>query len=372
MKKKLLVILLAIVSLLALTGCSLDLRAEVPYTSPIAYEQLRIDMIDTVKPSVVVVKTETGHGSGIIYKSEALANNVKRYYIMTNYHVVEDGGEMMVHFGDVIEDIPVKDYAGNQTYDIAVVRIETTETLRVHHVVPIDDGALKTQIIVGQDVYAIGTPESINKFNYVTQGIVSINSYPYNGVSELVIMHDAELNPGNSGGPLFNLNGELIGINVAKVASISTMEGTIAAEGLNYSLNINEIAPIVRDFNALDYTAVVRKPRLGITVQEVSVFLDANEASLLPPNPVGVVVIGFDDSRNAINYLELNDLIIQMDGTTITSIADIALKLEGAEFGDMHTLKVMRKVGLVFQEFTVTFALSWSAKEYLINVLKMA
>ncbi|MBU1142005.1 MAG: S1C family serine protease [Firmicutes bacterium] len=357
MKKKIFTMLIVIFSVLMLVSCSLELRAEVPYTSPIAYEQLRMDMIAEVMPSVVVVKTETGHGSGIIYKSETIENNLTRYYIMTNYHVIEDGGEMMVHFGDVIDDISVVDYTGNSAYDIAVVRIETTEVLRVHTVSPIEDNTI-TEIIVGQDVYAIGTPQSVDKFNYVTQGIVSIASYPYNGVPGLVLMHDAELNPGNSGGPLFNLNGELIGINVAKVANISTVDGTIAAEGLNYSLSINKIAPIVRGFAENDFEVVVRKPRLGITVQEVSVFLEENQASLLPPNPVGVVVIGFDLTRNAYLFLQLYDLIIEMNGASVFSIADIALQLDGAEFGDVHVLKVMRKNGEIFEEVTVNITLS--------------
>lgn len=357
MKKKLLSMFIVVFSVLMLVGCSLELRAEVPYTSPIAYEQLRMDMIALVKPSVVVIKTETGHGSGIIYKSETLENNLYRYYIMTNYHVVEDGGEMIVHFGGRINDVPVVDYAGNATYDIAVVRIETSEVLRVHRVASIEDNTI-TQIIVGQDVYAIGTPQNIDKFNYVTQGIVSIASYPYNGVPGLVLMHDAELNPGNSGGPLFNLNGELIGINVAKVANISTTEGTIAAEGLNYSLSINKVSPIVRGFIGSDYEVVVRRPRLGITVQEVSVFLESHDASLLPPDPVGVVVIGFDLTRNAHLVLEEFDLIIDMNGTPITSIADIALQLEGAEFGDVHVIKVLRYNGSTFVEVIVNITLS--------------
>jgi len=357
MKKKLFSMFIVLFSVLMLASCSLELRAVDPYTSPIAYEQLRMDMIAEVMPSVVVVKTETGHGSGIIYKSEELENNLTRYYIMTNYHVVEDGGEMNVHFGDVIDDIPVVDYAGNATYDIAVVRIETDEVLRVHDIASINDNTI-TEIIVGQDVYAIGTPQSIDKFNYVTQGIVSIASYPYNGVPGLVLMHYAELNPGNSGGPLFNLNGELVGINVAKVATIATVDGTISAEGLNYTLSINKIAPIVRGFVDTDYEVVVRKPRLGITVQEVSVFLEENVASLLPENPVGVVVTGFDLSRNAHLVLELNDLIIDMNGTPITSIADIALQLADAEFGDIHVVKVMRYNGTTFVEVTVNITLA--------------
>ena len=100
------------------------------------------------------------------------------------------------------------------------------------------------------------------------------------------------------------------------------------------------------------------KPRLGITVQEVSVFLEENQASLLPPNPVGVVVIGFDLTRNAYLFLQLYDLIIEMNGASVFSIADIALQLDGAEFGDVHVLKVMRKNGEIFEEVTVNITLS--------------
>lgn len=357
MKKRLLSALIATFSLFILAGCSLDLRAEVPFESPHSYELLRINMIAEVMPSVVAVITETGHGSGIIFRGEPIDDVLTRYYIMTNYHVIKDGGEMMIHFGNIIDDIPVVDYAGNAAYDIAVVRIITAENLRVHPVAPIDNNTI-TEILVGQDVYAIGTPQGLTKFNAVSQGIVSLNSYPYNGIPGLVIMHDAELNPGNSGGPLFNLNGELIAINVAKVSYISTLEGTIPAEGLNYSLNINTIAPIVRNFTEDDYRVVERRPRLGVTVQEVSLFLEENDASLLPENPVGVVIINFDLTRNAHEELEVYDLIIKMNGVAILSIAELAAQLDGAEFGDSHELTVLRKIGDVFEEVTVTIILS--------------
>lgn len=358
MNKKVLGIILTVLLIFTLAGCSLKLRAEVPYVSPHPYEELRINMIAEVSQSVVVVKTETGHGSGIIYKSEPVAeSNLTLYYVMTNHHVVEDGGEMKVHFGAGEEDINVRDYASYELYDIAVVRFETDRVLRVHPVGPINDNTI-TEIVLGQDVYAIGTPQDIKKFNYVTQGVVSMVSFPYNNVPGLTLMHDAELNPGNSGGPLFNLNGDLVGINVAKVANVQTSDGSIAAEGLNYSLSINKIAPIVSGFSEASYTAVVRRPRLGITVQEVATFLETNDPSLLPANPVGVVVIGFDMTRNAHEQMELYDLIVEMNGIAITSIADLAAQLADAEFGDSHVLKVMRKVGTEFQEFTVTIILS--------------
>ncbi len=358
MKKKLLYLLLATLTLFTLAGCSFALRAETPYQSPTPYEQLRIDMIATVEPSVVAVKTETGHGSGIIYKSEPILESSETlYYVMTNYHVVEDGGEMTVHFGADQTDIPVIDYAGYELYDIAVVRFRTNKVLRVHNVAPINDNTI-TEIIKGQDVYAIGSPQNLDKFNYVTQGVVSLSTFPYNGIVGLAIMHDAELNPGNSGGPLFNLNGELIGINVAKIPTVSSQDGTISAEGLNYSLSINKIAPIVRSFTENDFQEVVRKPRLGISVQEVEIFLQENDAALLPPNPVGVVVVGFDQTRNAKDFLEMYDLIISMNGAPITSIAEIGAQLTDAEFGDPHVIRVLRKVGDSFVELEFTIILS--------------
>jgi len=161
-------------------------------------------------------------GSGIIFDSKPIEGTENTlYYALTNHHVVEEGGEMRIHFGDDKTDLAVRDYASYELYDIAVVRFvaPNTRVIRVHPISPIKDNTI-TQIMKGQDVYAIGTPEDITRFNYVTQGIVSLATYPYNGIEDLAIMHDAELNPGNSGGPLFNLNGDVIGINVAKVPSI--------------------------------------------------------------------------------------------------------------------------------------------------------
>jgi serine protease Do len=359
MKRRIISFVLVIFSLLLLTGCQMSFRAVENYQSPSTYEELRINMIKTVEPSVLIVKTETGHGSGIVFKVEDVdGSGLKRYYALTNYHVIEDGGEMYARFGGPETDIAIKDVKGYELYDIAIVRFETTKDIRVHEVKPINENTVQ-EIVKGQDVYAIGTPQKIDKYNYVTQGVVSLPSYEYNGVSGLSLMHDAELNPGNSGGPLFNLNGDLIGINVAKVTSISSKDGVIAAEGLNYSLNINKLAPMIRQMlESNNYNEVVRKPRLGISVQEVSVFLEENEASLLPANPVGVVVVGFDETRFAKDHLELYDLIYEMNGTPITSIADIAAQLANANFGDNHTLKVYRKVGSDFVSFTVTFPLS--------------
>jgi serine protease Do len=357
MKSKWLNILIVVLTVSLLAGCSMELKAESPYISPSSDEQLKIEMIAEVEDSVVVVKTDTGHGSGIIFRADDLDEGLFLYYVLTNYHVVEDGGEMRIHFGDVISDIFARDYVGYEEYDIAIVRFETEEILRVHHVAPIDDNTT-TEIIKGQDVFAIGTPDDINKFNYVTQGIVSLVSYPYNGVPGLALMHDAAINPGNSGGPLFNLNGDLIGINVAKVGDVSSVNGSLSSEGLGFALSINTIASKINSFLESEYISIVRKAKLGVTIQEVSAFIEENDALLLPSNPVGVVVIDFDLSRNAHLVLEVYDLIVEMNGIAITSIPDVAAQLQDAKFGDSHQLTVMRKSGNDFILVTVTIILS--------------
>lgn len=361
MKKKLVTLVIVLLSILTLTACSVELRARVDYVSPSAYEQMRIEMIAEVEPSVIVVKTESGHGSGIIFDVEETdTQGVYLYYALTNYHVIEDAGEMKIHFGDTRDDITVQDVAGNERYDIAVVRFETDRVLSVHTISVFEDPDTYLQILKGQDVFAIGTPQSIDRFNYVTSGIVSLVSVTYNGIPGLAIMHDAELNPGNSGGPLFNLNGDVIGINVAKISNISTIDGVIPAEGLNYSLSINAIAPIVLGFEASDYSAVVRKPRLGVTVMDSTDYLadSSYDPDLIPADTLGVVVIDFDYTRNAYLVLEAYDFIIEMDGNTVETTADIAALLVDADFGDEHTLKVLRWDGTAFVEVVVTIALA--------------
>jgi serine protease Do len=354
--KKLITLLMVLALTFTLASC-IDTRTQLPYQSPVDYEQQRIEMISEVSQSVVVVKTETGHGSGIIYhKDEAL----DLYYVMTNHHVVEDGGEMSVYFGEGIDEIPVQDVTSNSLYDVAIVRFQSELDFPVYYSSIIEEQVV-IQVIAGQDVYAIGTPQEIEKFNYVTSGIISMTTYPYNGVEGLAMMHDAELNPGNSGGPLFNLKGEWIGVNVAKVPSISTSTGVIAAEGLNYSLSVNTLYDkFVQYVTEEDFVAVERRPRLGVTVQDVAVFLTdpENDPTLIPSDIEGVVIIGFDESRNAFKVLELYDVIIRMNGITITSITDIAAQLEGAEFGDEHEVTVLRKLGEEFVEVTVTILLS--------------
>ncbi len=359
MKRKILALLMVLLMTFALVGC-LDLRAEDPYNSPATYEQVRLDMLQSVEPSVIVVQTETGHGSGIIYQVEDTdVDGEYLYYALTNNHVVEDGGEMKIYYGDDETVIPIQDYQANALYDVAVVRFVSDLSFSVKEITQIAENTT-IEIIPGQDVYAIGTPADLENFNYITSGVVSLAAQPYNNVNNLAIMHNAEINPGNSGGPLFNLNGDVIGLNVAKDAWVSTKNGDIAAEGLNYTLNMNTLAPVIRGFSAENYIEVVRTPKLGVSVVEISDYLETypGDADQFEAGASGLVVAGFDYTRNAVDVLEELDLIVAVDGTTISDIASLVAILDGADFGDTFAVTIVRLEGETFVTHTYDITLS--------------
>ncbi len=363
MKRKLLLLVLTLFMVFALVGC-LDLRAETPYESPDTYEQTRINMLQSVIPTVVVVETDSGFGSGVIFQKDATdVEGEFLYYVLTNYHVIDsvatDGDELRIYYGSEETVIPAQDYQASSLYDIAVVRFVSDLNFAVKDIKPISENTT-TEIIVGQDVYAIGTPNDLMNYNYVTQGVVSKASQSYNGIDNLAIMHDAELNPGNSGGPLFNLNGDVIAINVAKDTWITTESGDIAAEGLNYSLNINTIAPIIRNYAEEDYINVERRPKFGVTVVELTDYLEQypENADQFDTDAAGVVVVGFDYTRQAVEVLQELDLIVAINGTSVTTIAEISGFIQNADFGDILSVTIVRKEGTSFVTHTYDIELS--------------
>ena len=116
--------------------------------------------------------------------------------------------------------------------------------------------------------------------------------------------------------------------------------------------------PSLRVLKNEDYIPVVRSPKLGVTVMNISDFIQKFNPSLIPSNTPGVVVVALDSTRLAKNYIEVYDLIIKIDGINVTSRDDIAAQLVGANFGDEHSLTVLRKEGTEFVEYTFTFNLS--------------
>ena len=180
----------------------------------------------------------TSCGSGVIIHSDAEQDAL---YIVTNQHVVEDATTLSVSFVD--NSVYEAQLCGtNEEYDLAVLKVALSdlseETLSQISVITIGDS---DSLEVGEQVVAIGN--ALGYGQSVTTGIVSAlnrSTTNENGSTSTYIQTDAAINPGNSGGALLNLDGELIGINTAKVSSTDV-------EGMGYAIPISDVIDIIAE-----------------------------------------------------------------------------------------------------------------------------
>ena len=290
---------------------------------------------DLVSPSVVVITTEqvvysqwswygqnqveSGAGSGVIISSDG--------YILTCAHVVDGASNITVTIND-------KDYTAtlvgeDTTSDIAVIKIDanglTPATVG-------DSDSLK----VGQNVMAVGNPLG-ELGGTVTGGMISAlnRSVTIQGTNSTntmsLIQMDASVSPGNSGGGLFNMNGELIGIVNAKSSSSD-------AEGLGFAIPINDAIKVAEELLQNGY--VTGRPYLGISYLAVT---DAQTAQQLGVNSYGVysmeVVKGGPAEQAG---LKAGDRIVSIDGTEIASKDDLGTLMQKHAAGDTLSITVAR------------------------------
>lgn len=279
-------------------------------------------------PSVVEIKTEQvqagngwlsnyvldGAGSGVIVSEDG--------YILTNAHVVEGATTIQVTTSDGT-DYQAKLVGSDTQSDVAVIKIEaqglTAATI-----------GTSENLIVGEPVVAIGNPLG-ELGGSVTDGIISAvtRSVTIDSNTMNVIQTNAAISPGNSGGGLFNANGELIGIVNAKSASEN-------AEGIGFALPIDEVMEVATDLMNVGY--VTNRPALGVTLQTIS-YIDGSSS---------LVVSGFADNSQAQSAgLKVGDVIIGADGTSISAFADLRSIINSKSIGDSITLTVIRENNLV-------------------------
>ena len=291
---------------------------------------------DLVSPSVVVITTEqvvysqwswygqnqveSGAGSGVIISSDG--------YILTCAHVVDGASNITVTIND-------KDYTAtlvgeDTTSDIAVIKIDanglTPATVG-------DSDSLK----VGQNVMAVGNPLG-ELGGTVTGGMISAlnRSVTIQGSSSVntmsLIQMDASVSPGNSGGGLFNMNGELIGIVNAKSSSSD-------AEGLGFAIPINDAIKVAQEL--LENGYVTGRPYLGITYLAVE---DAQTAAQLGVNAYGVYVVEVVKGGPAEKAgLQAGDRIVSVDGTEIASKDDLGTLMQKHAAGDTLSITIARE-----------------------------
>ncbi len=291
---------------------------------------------DLVSPSVVVITTEqvvysqwswygqnqveSGAGSGVIISSDG--------YILTCAHVVDGASTITVTIGD-------KDYTAtlvgeDTTSDIAVIKIDADG------LTPATVGN-SDSLKVGQSVMAVGNPLG-ELGGTVTGGMISAlnRSVTIQGSSSVntmsLIQMDASVSPGNSGGGLFNMNGELVGIVNAKSSSSD-------AEGLGFAIPINDAIKVAQEL--LENGYVTGQPYLGITYLAVT---DAQTASQLGVNAYGVYVVEVVKGGPAEKAgLQAGDRIVSVDGTEIASKDDLGTLMQKHAAGDTLSITIARE-----------------------------
>ena len=256
---------------------------------------------------------DNGLGSGFILSSDG--------YVMTNAHVVEGADTIYVTLTDRRE-FKARLIGMDKSTDVAVVKIDAN---RLPAVVIGDSEKVK----VGEWVLAIGSPFGLE--NTVTAGIVSAKSR-YTGEYLPFIQTDVAVNPGNSGGPLINMRGEVIGIN----SQIYSRTGGFM--GISFSIPIDEA---MRVANQLKTTGVVTRGRIGVQIGPVT--SDVAESLDLPRSEgalVSGVVAGGPADKGGV---QPGDIILEYDGHAIDQYGDLPRLVGGAKPGSDAPLTVWRK-----------------------------
>ena len=256
-----------------------------------------------------------GNGSGFIVSKDG--------YILTNAHVVADADEVTVRMTDRRE-YPAKVIGVDRRSDVAVIKIEGKNL----PVVKIGD---PSKLRPGEWVLAIGSPFTFE--NSVTAGIVSATGRSMPGEDGLVpfIQTDVAVNPGNSGGPLFNLNGEVVGIN----SQIYSRSGGYM--GISFAIPI-DVANNVR--TQLVSTGKVTRGRIGVQIQEVNAqFADAFGLDRPRGALVGQVIEGGPAEKAGI---KTGDVILSVDGRPVERSTQLPSVISAIKPGESAKLEVWR------------------------------
>lgn len=284
-----------------------------------------------VAPSVVVITTESmvtsnnwfggqyvqsGAGSGVVITDDG--------YILTCNHVVSGASNIKVTLNDDTEYSATL-VGGDDTTDVAVLKIDATG------LTPATIGD-SDSLAVGQNVLAVGNPLG-ELGGTITSGIISALNREVTVESKTMslIQMDASVSPGNSGGALFNTNGELIGIVNAKSSGDY-------AEGLGFAIPINTAYDVAMDLIQSGY--VTGRPQLGISVITVD---DAATAARYGVTSAGIYIAQVNEGSGAEKAgLQVGDRIVSVDNTLVESSNDVVSMIQEKSVGDKVSIQIAR------------------------------
>lgn len=288
----------------------------------------------------------SGSGSGVV---------VAQGYVLTNYHVVEDATRLEIVSGEETYECTLA--GSDESLDLAVLKVNGS--FPIEPVVLGDSDVLN----VGDWAICIGNPLSFT--GTTTVGVISaLNREITNSTTDvygrrtdsvnLMIQTDAAINAGNSGGGMFNVAGELIGVPSMKYTG-SYMSAT-SVEGIGMAIPINVAKPLIEDVLAGKTTdaqannagntslTTAEKPRIGVTVANLNTNLAAVVNGVLPNGAYITEVEAGSPAEKA--GLIAGDIVVEVDGTIIKSTTEMINILQNKQAGDTAAMKVYRVEGL--------------------------
>ena len=293
------------------------------------------DAVEKEYDAVTIVENFRGNklyatGTGFIFKKEG-----NTYYLLTNFHVINGGTLIKIKFTDGTE-VPVNVVGGDQFADVAVLSYESEKDLTVSSI------GNSSSTRVGDTVFAIGAPIDSDVFSWtVTRGIlsgkdrevsVSVSGSVNNDWIMKVLQTDAAINSGNSGGPLCNSNGEVIGITNMKLSSSSI-------EGMGFAIPIED---------ALGYADQiisgkgVQRPYLGVSMADANNSYYAYRFGY-GTDQKGVLLVNVEEGSSADKAgLKSGDIVIGLNDEEIKDTATFRYKLYKYEIGTEVKIKYLR------------------------------
>ena len=261
------------------------------------------------------VETE-GVGSGVIFRADG--------YIVTNNHVIEGAKELIVSLADG-RTLKGKLIGADSVTDLAVVKVDAKD-------LPVAAFGDSDQIVVGEPAIAIGNPMGLEFQGSVTSGVISALNRTLDISDRRVklLQTDAAISPGNSGGALVNADGQVIGINSAKVAASGV-------EGMGFSIPINTVRSVVAELMDKGYVA---RPYLGVSV------FDPESAArygyqLNIDKGVFVFKVTLDGPAGKAG-IQRGDIILKIDGAEVNTVSELRAKVGEHAIGDTVNVTIDR------------------------------
>ena len=296
-----------------------DSVPNIPQEQGLSLQEIYEKSIGSVVSISCTSRGSSSTGTGVVMTASG--------YLVTNAHVVEGTQQITAILSDE-RQFPAKLVGADAISDLAVLRIEAD------NLIPAEFGD-STALRVGDSVVAIGDPLGIELRGTMTNGIVSAINRDLNtgGRTLTLIQTNAALNSGNSGGPLINCYGQVIGINTLKIGVFTSDSG---AEGLGLAIPSTTVKEIADQLISQGY--VSGRPALGITGESVSSFYQ-----FYYNLPAGLYITGLDPASDAAaKGIETGDILVSIGDSRIYTQEDLASAISGMDVGDTVRVVIFR------------------------------